>query len=115
MSLLGVLGGLLGGGQNKTLVGKVMDLVNSPEVGGLAGIVGAFESSGLTKQVQSWVSTGTNLPATGQDIEKGLGIEKIAALAQSVGLTPDVLKGKLATILPQVIDKLTPDGVIPKQ
>jgi uncharacterized protein YidB (DUF937 family) len=30
-------------------------------------------------------------------------------------VTPDVVKAKLAEILPQVIDKLTPDGVIPKK
>ena len=114
--VLGQLTGLFGGDpQHKNLVSKVIDLVNSPQVGGLAGIVSKFESSGLSKQVQSWVSTGKNLPATAQQIEQGLGLEKITALAQSVGLTPDVVKAKLAELLPRVIDKLTPDGAIPKK
>jgi uncharacterized protein YidB (DUF937 family) len=114
--MFGQLVSSLGGSdpQHKNLVNSVMELVNSPQVGGLAGIVSKFESSGLSKQVQSWVSTGKNLPATGQQIEQGLGLEKIKGLAQSLGLTPDVMKAKLAEILPQVIDKLTPDGVIPK-
>jgi len=114
--MFGQLVSSLGGSdpQHKNLVSSVMELVNSPQVGGLAGIVSKFESSGLSKQVQSWVSTGKNLPATGQQIEQGLGLEKIKGLAQSLGLTPDVMKAKLAEILPQVIDKLTPDGVIPK-
>jgi uncharacterized protein YidB (DUF937 family) len=115
--LFGKLTGLFGSSDplNKNIVSRVMDLVNSPQVGGLAGIVGAFESSGLSKLVQSWVSTGKNLSATGQQIEQGLGVEKIKAMAQSLGVTPEVVKAKLAEILPQVIDKLTPDGVVPKK
>ena len=114
--ILGRLGGLSGGGaQQKNLVNSVMELVNNPQLGGLAGIVSKFESSGLSQLVQSWVSTGKNLPATAQQIEQGLGLERIAGLAQSLGLTPDVVKAKLAEILPQVIDKLTPDGVVPKK
>jgi len=114
--MLGKLSGLFGSDpQHKNVLNSVMELVNSPQVGGLAGIVSKFESSGLSTLVQSWVSTGKNLPATGQQIEQGLGLEKITGLAQSLGLTPDVVKAKLAEILPQVIDKLTPDGVIPKK
>jgi uncharacterized protein YidB (DUF937 family) len=115
--VLGKLVGALGGSDplHKNIVSSVMELVNSPQVGGLAGIVGKFESSGLSTLVQSWVSTGKNLPATGQQIEQGLGVEKIMAMAQSFGVTPEVVKAKLAEILPQVIDKLTPDGVVPKK
>jgi uncharacterized protein YidB (DUF937 family) len=108
--VVGALGGI--DPLHKNIVSKVTDLVTSPQVGGLAGIVGSFQSSGLSKLVQSWVSTGKNLPATAQQIEQGLGIEKIKSLAKSLGLAPDVVKAKLAEILPQVIDKLTPEGVV---
>jgi uncharacterized protein YidB (DUF937 family) len=114
--LLGQLGGLFGGGaQQKNVVNSVLEMLNKPGAGGLADIVKGFESSGLSQLVQSWISTGKNLPASAQQIEQGLGLEKITGLAQSLGLTPDVVKAKLAEILPQVIDKLTPDGVIPKK
>jgi uncharacterized protein YidB (DUF937 family) len=114
--LIGQLGGLFGGGaQQKNVVNSVLEMLNKPGAGGLADIVKGFESSGLSQLVQSWVSTGKNLPATGQQIEQGLGLEKITAMAQSLGLTPDVLKTKLATVLPQLIDTLTPDGVVPKR
>lgn len=113
--LLGQLGGLFGGGaQQKNLVNGVLEMLNRPGAGGLADIVKGFESSGLSELVQSWVSTDKNLPATAQHIEQGLGLEKITALAQSVGLSPDVVKTNLATVLPQLIDQLTPDGVVPK-
>jgi uncharacterized protein YidB (DUF937 family) len=115
--MLGQLASSLGGSdpQHKNLVNGVFQMLSGPEAGGLGGIVKGFESSGLANLVQSWVSTGENLPATGQQIEQGLGVEKIMGLAQSLGLTPDVVKAKLAEILPQVIDKLTPDGAIPAE
>ena len=113
--ILGQLGGLFGGGaQQKNLVNSVLEMLNSSEAGGLAGIVKGFESGGLSKLVQSWVSTGKNLPATVQQIEQGFGVEKIKGLAQNLGLSPDVVKTKLAEVLPKLIDKLTPDGVVPK-
>jgi len=113
--MLGQLGGLFGGGaRDKNLVNSVLQMVSAPEAGGLAGIVKGFESSGLSQLVQSWVSTGKNLPATAQQIEQGLGVEKIKGLAQNLGLSPDVVKAKLADVLPKLIDKLTPDGVVPK-
>jgi uncharacterized protein YidB (DUF937 family) len=59
------------------------------------------------------VSTGKNLPATAQHLEQGLGMEKIKGLAENLGLSPDVVKAKLADVLPKLIDQLTPDGVIP--
>jgi uncharacterized protein YidB (DUF937 family) len=113
--LLGQVGGLFGGGaQQKNLVNSVLEMLNKPGAGGLADIVKGFESSGLSQLVQSWVSTGKNLPATAQHIEQGLGLEKITALARSVGLSPDVVKTKLASVLPRLIDQLTPDGVVPR-
>jgi len=80
--LLGQLGGLFGGGaQQKNVVNGVLEMLNKPGAGGLADIVKGFESSGLANLVQSWVSTGKNLPASAQQIEQGLGLEKITGLA----------------------------------
>ena len=37
---------------------------------------------------------------------------KIAALAKSAGLTPEVVKAKLTEFLPAIIDRLTPNGAV---
>lgn len=51
-----------GAGQSQ---GGILDLVlnhvNSPNVGGLAGLVQMFASKGLSEVVKFWVSTGQNL------------------------------------------------------
>jgi uncharacterized protein YidB (DUF937 family) len=37
----------------------------------------------------------------------------ISGLAAKLGLSPQELAQKLAQVLPQVVDKLTPNGVVP--
>ena len=42
------------------------------------------------------------------------GPDKIGKLAQSLGISPNELLQKVAAVLPDTIDKMTPDGVVPK-
>jgi uncharacterized protein YidB (DUF937 family) len=58
-------------------------------VGGLAGIVQAFQKNGLGDIVNSWVSTGTNLPVTPDQIKQGLGGDFLSQLAAKAGVSPD--------------------------
>ncbi len=113
--LLGNLVGSLGGDDPKqgNLLNSVMGMVTGAQGGGIGGILTAFQGGGLGHLVESWISTGANLPVSAQQIEQVLGSGKIAELAQSAGLTPDVVKSKLTEYLPMIIDKLTPDGKIP--
>ena len=46
--------------------------------------------------------------------EPGLNQGVIAELAAKAGLSPQELAQRLAQVLPQAIDKLTPGGVVPK-
>ena len=50
---------------------------------------------------------------TGQQLQGALG-PTLSELATKMGISPQDLSGKLASVLPQAIDKLTPHGVIPK-
>ena len=100
-------------GDQPKLGQEVSNLV-SPETGGLAGLVEQFRAKGLGAIVQSWVGTGTNQPITAQQIMQVLGNEKISQIATRVGLDPIVVSQQLATILPQVINHLTPGGKLPE-
>ena len=112
--LVGNLVGSVAGNDTKqaNLANSVLSMVTNPQGGGIGGILSAFEAGGLGHLVQSWISTGPNLPVTAQQIEQILGSDKIAAMAQSAGLTPDVVKAKLTEFLPAIIDKLTPNGAV---
>lgn len=105
-SILGAAGG--GGGA----AGAIGDLLGSQE-GGLGGLVGAFEKSGLGGVAASWVGKGENLPISADQIETVLSSGVIADFAAKLGVDPKQAAGTLAQVLPQVIDQLTPDGQVP--
>jgi uncharacterized protein YidB (DUF937 family) len=108
------VGGLLGGegNQNPLLQAMVGLLGQNSSIGGLAGLVQVFERNGLADIVKSWVSTGQNLPISPQQIKQGLGGDLLNQLAATSGLSPDAASSQLAGLLPNLIDKLTPNGAI---
>lgn len=83
--------------------------------GGMNGVVQKFQAVGLGEVVQSWIGTGKNLSVTPQQIETVLGATGLQDLAKTAGVTPADLAQKLSTLLPQVIDQLTPDGQLPSK
>ncbi|MBS0150571.1 MAG: DUF937 domain-containing protein [Nitrospira sp.] len=109
-----VVGGLLGGqsGQNPLLQAVAGLLGNNSNLGGLAGLVQAFQKNGLGEIVNSWVSTGQNMPASPQQIEQGLGSDLLKQLAGKAGLSPQDASAQLSDLLPSLVDKLTPNGKI---
>src|SRR5262249_2372147 len=99
-------------GDNPQLQQEIADLVHGGG-GGLSGLVQKFESSGLGQQVQSWIGTGPNAKINPQQIQDALGSEKVKQIASRLGIDPNVVSQKLATILPEVVNHLTPDGKVP--
>jgi uncharacterized protein YidB (DUF937 family) len=104
----GVLGGIVGAG----LVSIVSDVLEKH--GGVQGVVSQFEKNGLGATVQSWVGTGPNQPVSLDDVQRVLGPDLLKQLSEKSGVSIQELTQKLAHVLPQAVDKLTPDGTIPK-
>jgi len=100
----GVLGGVVGA--------LVTDVLNKH--GGVQGVVSQFESKGFGTTVRSWVGTGVNQPISADQVQQVLGADLIQQLAAKSGLPVAELTQKLAHVLPQAVDKMTPGGVIPK-
>jgi len=119
MGLLDQLGqaaaGMMGGGndQNPLMQAVVGLLGQQSAVGGLGGLIQAFQKNGLGEIVNSWVSTGKNLPISPEQIQRGLGNDLLKQLASQVGLSPEATGGQLANLLPSLVDKLTPEGKLP--
>src|SRR5689334_15225812 len=114
MGLMDQLGQAVGGmmanqgGQNPLLQAVLGLLGKDSHIGGLTGLVQAFQKNGLGEIVNSWVSTGKNLPVTPNQIEQGLGSDLLNQLAGKVGLSSGAVTAQLAGILPDLVDKLTP-------
>ena len=82
--------------------------------GGLGGLVGQLTQGGLGDIVQSWISRGQNLPVSGQQLESALGPDVLGQLGGKVGMNGGQLGDMLAQALPGLIDRMTPDGQLPK-
>ena len=109
MSFLeGVLGGVVGAEMTSVIAGVI------ERHGGVSGIVSQFEKQGLGGVVQSWVGPGANQSVTAEQIHQVLGSSAVTEMAAKFGLTPQDLAQRLAQVLPQAVDKLTPGGVVPK-
>lgn len=100
----------IGGGD---LLSSVMGMLGDQSRGGLGGLVQSFTDNGLGSIVSSWVSTGKNEPISPDQVAKGLGGEQVQKLADSTGLSLGDVTSKLSELLPNVVDKLTPEGKIP--
>lgn len=104
----GLLGGIVGAGM-VSVVNSVLE-----KHGGVQGVVNEFEKNGLGSTVRSWVSTGPNQPISPDDVQRALGPELLQQLSQKSGVSVQDLSRKLAEVLPQAVDKMTPNGAIPQ-
>jgi uncharacterized protein YidB (DUF937 family) len=91
----------------------IMGYINSPQVGGVAGLQKMFQQGGLSEVFSSWVSTGQNLPISADTLQNVLHGGALQQAAQSAGIDPNQLTGMMSTLLPHLVDKLTPNGQIP--
>jgi uncharacterized protein YidB (DUF937 family) len=95
------------------LIDNVLKLVkDSP--GGLGGLISTFQAKGMGGIISSWVGTGENQPVSGDQVASAIGSEKVNEIAGKLGMSADKVKAGLASVLPVVIDKLTPDGKVPQ-
>src|SRR6202051_2523084 len=105
-----LLGGMTGGAAQgpSPLIAMALQVVQ--QNGGLPGIISKFEHGGMADHVGSWVGTGANMPISGAQLQEILGSGSIGEIAQRLGLSHADASSGLAQVLPQVIDKLTPEG-----
>ena len=111
-SLPGGLGGLLQGPLGGLLAGGAAGSVLS---GGLNDLLKQFQQSGLSDVAQSWVNTGPNKEIAPENLSKVLGEDQIKTLMAHSGLSRDELIAGLSQQLPELINKLTPNGRLPTE
>ena len=94
---------------NTSVAGGLMQALEE-HPGGLSGVMDSFRHNGMASHVQNW-TTGAESSATPDQVQQGLGgtglIEKVAAKA---GVSPEVAKIAMATVLPIVLAHFTQGG-----
>jgi uncharacterized protein YidB (DUF937 family) len=101
--LLSGLGSLFGGGSSS----------GGGIAGGLSDLIDHFTGNGHGDIAKSWVETGPNATPSGSQLEQALGEDSISALTQQTGLSRSDLLSRLSAVLPQAVDKMTPEGRLP--
>ena len=89
-------------------------LAGDPKSGGVRGVGQRFQQGGLGEIVNSWVSTGQNLPISAEQIQAVLGGSSLQAMVAKLGVSPEQASGSLADMLPQLVDRMTPNGQLPE-
>lgn len=110
--ILGRLGGGQGGGVGggQTPGGGLLGGLLS---GGLGDLLAQFQGAGKGDAANSWIGTGQNQPIAPHELSQVITPEQMEFLTQRTGLASGELLAGLSEQLPQLVDKLTPDGRLP--
>jgi|GEM_PF-141865 len=100
----GGLGGLLG-----QLLGD-----GEAPLAGLGGVAERLRQAGLGSQVESWIGLGANEALAPEAVTAAFGRDEVESLARQTGMSGQGLAGMLASLLPVVIDAMTPQGRLPQ-
>lgn len=127
-----VLGGMLGGargagglatrrggvGMNRTalllmLLPLAMRWVQRN--GGIGAVLDRFKQQGYGRHAQSWVDTGQNETLDDQAVQQVVGQDELRQMAEKLGVPEDQVAQAFAQIMPEMVDKLSPEGRVPEQ
>ena len=121
-----VVGSILGGNQSQNPLGTGANQAQGGNLllqialsmlqqnGGLEGVLGKFRQGGLAQQADSWVGTGQNMNISADQLEQVFGSSTINDLASRVGMPADQAGSAMAQMLPEIINRLTPQGQVPE-
>lgn len=93
-----VLGGASGGGRSG---------------GGLGALLEQLQRAGFGAEADSWVGRGANSPLPADALDRVFGRDALAQIARQAGVSEQDAARGLAEVLPEVVDRVTPDGRVP--
>jgi uncharacterized protein YidB (DUF937 family) len=99
--------------QHASALGAILSLINSPQVGGLAGLQSMFQQGGLGHIMSSWIGNGPNLPVSANQLQNVLHGGTLQQAAQQAGMDSSQFTNTMSTLLPHLVDKVSPNGQLP--
>lgn len=84
-------------------------------VGGLRDLFDKFTGTGQGDTAKSWIETGPNRTMEVNELERALGDDTIEELTKQTGLSRNELLSRLKTVLPNAVDRMTPEGHLPTE
>ncbi|MEO5691762.1 MAG: YidB family protein [Usitatibacter sp.] len=116
MSLFDTFASVLGstGVSASRFANLALGLIHSERHGGIEGLLDRFRDLGLDDAVRSWVGPGKNISVSRDNVIRAIGMPHISELAQAAGIPPELAATELSSLLPQLIDRMTPAGKLPE-
>ena len=99
-----------GAGGLGDLLGALLGGAGGAGTGGLGDLLAQFQRAGFGQQADSWVSRGQNQPLPANALEQVFGRGALAEIARHAGLSEADASRGLSQLLPEVVDRVTPDG-----
>jgi uncharacterized protein YidB (DUF937 family) len=81
--------------------------------GGLQGLLGTLNQGGMAQQAASWVGQGQNQGVSGDMLKSVLGSGVLGNLGAQHGMDANQVSSGLASMLPELINQMTPQGQVP--
>ena len=115
MGLLDSIMGMLGKGGGKDVMSQLSTMLTGKggDGMGLSRLLDQFKGAGMGDKAESWVSSGENQPLDPDEVEKAIGSERLAKMSKQTGESVGALKTDLSKMIPDAVNKLTPDGKMP--
>jgi nucleoid-associated protein YgaU len=101
--------------QTRTLAESLLDMLQDENTGGIEGIKNRAQGLGLGNIVSSWIGTGQNRSISSDQLVEILGRDRVEALSQRAGIPASQGANVLSQFLPELLDKLTPEGRAPEK
>src|ERR1700677_959582 len=111
--ILAMLGGQKGSGGGVSSVMKLFG--GGGGEGGLQGLVSGLSKNGLADQAQSWGGSGQNQPVSAADVRAHVDPAVLSQVAEQAHLTPEQVSQNVAQVLPEMVNKATPQGQLPAE
>jgi uncharacterized protein YidB (DUF937 family) len=102
------LGGNAGGAALAAILAIGLQLLQRN--GGIEGVLGKLRAKGYGRQANSWVSAGENEPIDADAISDVFGRDEVSQAAQQMGVDPQEALGGLASVFPEIVNQMTPQG-----
>ena len=99
--------------QHASALSAILSLIASPQVGGLAGLQSMFQQGGLGHIMSSWIGNGPNLPVSANQLQNVLHGGALQQAAQQAGMDSSQFTNTMSTLLPHLVDKVSPNGQLP--
>jgi uncharacterized protein YidB (DUF937 family) len=113
MGLMDTLTGLLkSSGVQDSLIKSVGSMFQDGSLS-LSNFKERADQAGLSDIFDSWVGTGENKPISPEQLKQAADPQNLQKIADEAGISVDEAANELSKALPDIVNEITPDGVLP--